>query len=500
MSSFLFLLAPFMVQAVGISPVLIEAKGLLQNSSVSRKVYLTRSNPAEEEGGIVKVSGPAAQYIRLPNNGTLVLPKGMYNTAYEFFIEPGTLGAGEYTAKIQVAPTAAKGGAGGSGSAILTGAQADIRFTVTTEAVELFEIGNPVVRETEEGQILDFTYQLNNKGNVDTRPSKIELTISDEHDPKFSYAETIAGDTLKIVKALSTDSDDVPTKAQLAPGSYILKLKFYGKDTSKPVFESRDLRFHVYPKGTLAQTGELQTFVSDKKEYDGGELVGFKGAFKNTGSVGLTVTFDISIYQGDKRLEVLSTNPTFLGVGKTTNFEKTYRPPTAGDYRAVAVASFGATRSEGVEALFKVKPELPTTTVLPILAGGLVLLVIIILLLLRRRRKHAQAKMNQPKPPATPPTPPASTPPPAPPVTPTPPVAPPPAPPVPPAPPIPQPPAPPAPPVVPPQPPVVPPPPQVPPAAPTPPAPPAPPVAPPTPPAPPPAPPVAPAPPAPPAK
>ncbi len=441
-SAFLFLLAPFMAQAVGISPVLIEAKGLLQNSSVSRKIYLTRSNPAEEERGIAKVLGPAAKYIRLPNNGEMVLPKGMYNTAYEFFIEPGTLGKGDYTAQIQVAPMAAKGAAAGSGSAILTGAQADIHFSVVTEAVESFEIGNPVVRETEEGQILDFTYQLNNKGNVDTRPSKIDVAIRDERDPKFAYAETIDGTSLKIVKALSADTDDVPTKATLAPGSYFMKLTFFGKD--KVVFTSRDMRFQVYPRGTLAQMGELSSFATDKTEYEAGEIVGFKSEFKNTGKIGMTATLDISIYQGDKRLEVLSTDPVFIGAGKSAKFDKTYRPELSGDYRAVGSVAYGANKTEEAEALFTVKAKIQTSYVLAGLVGLLIFLAIIVILIVRRKKKKTDSSPAA-KPPVTPPTP--SKPPATPPAAPVPPPAPPMAPPTPP----------PAPPVVP-QAPVVPPP------------------------------------------
>lgn len=424
-SAFIFLLAPFMAQAVGISPVLIEAKGLLQNSSVSRKVYLTRSNPAEEERGIAKVLGPAAKYIRLPNNGEMVLPKGMYNTPYEFFIEPGTLGKGDYTAQIQVAPMAAKGAAAGSGSAILTGAQADIHFSVTTEALESFEIGNPVVRETEEGQILDFTYQLNNKGNVDTRPSKIEVTIRDERDPKFAYAETIEGSKLKIVKALTADTDDIPTKATLAPGSYFMKLKFYGGD--KMVFESRDMRFQVYPRGTLAQKGELSIFETDKQEYEPGEIVGFKSEFKNTGKIGMTASLNISLYQGDKRIEVLSSDPVFIGAGKSAKFDKTYRPELAGEYRAVGSVAYGANKTEEAEVAFKVKEKIQTSYVLAGLASALIFLVIIIILIARRKKKPTPTEKPQAKPPVAPPAPP--TPPPA---QPAPPVAPP-APPSPPA-------------------------------------------------------------------
>lgn len=386
------LLTPLDARAMGISPVLFEANGLLANSSLSRTIYLTRSNPAEDEQGQVKVLGPAAAYIRLPNKGTVSMPKGQYNTPYEFFIEPGSLGKGDYVARIQVAPLVAQQGNSASGSMILTGAQAEIHFSVTTDAIENFEIGNPVIGQTEEGQVLAFTYQLSNKGNVDTSPTKIDVAVRDENDPTFAYQETVDKGQLQLVKAQSSATTDVPTKAALAPGSYVMSLDFFHGDQS--VFKSRDLRFQVYPRGTLAQKGELQTFGADKVTYASGEVVAFRGSFKNTGAVGMATTLEISIYQDDTRLEVLSTKEFFVAAGGEQVFEKTYRPETSGHYTAVGVASFGPQRTDELRSDFDVGSKVQAWIILVPFSLLLVLLAAVIIWFLRRRKKNSQEPPN----------------------------------------------------------------------------------------------------------
>jgi len=379
LSAVLFGVIPSPVLAVGISPVLFEANGLLQNSSISRQVYVTRSNPAEDEQGIARVTGAGAPYIRLPNDGRFAMPKGLYNTPYEFFIEPGNLEEGTYEARIQVAPTALSGDAtGAAGSQILTGALATIRFTVTTEEREVFAISNPQVREAEEGQILSFLYHFNNTGNVDTRLNRIDVSIRDEQDPSFLYTEEIAQEKLKIFKALSTNSDTVPTKANLPIGSYVMKIVFYKNDTA--VFTSRDLRFRVSPRGTLSQKGETVSFEVDKAEYENGEIVGFKGVFENTGNVGYMASMGVSVYQDEKRIDSLSTESKFVPSGEKVTFEKDYRPELSGSYRALGSFSFGARKTEESGVDFSIKNRIPFWAIL------LVLILIVVALYLISRR------------------------------------------------------------------------------------------------------------------
>lgn len=402
--------APHAVHAMGISPVLIEARGLLPGSSVSRTIYLTRSNPAADEKGIVQVLGTAAKYIRLPNNGIVDLPQGSYDTPYHFFIEPGNLGTGEYNAQIQVAPYvgSSSSSTGSGGSRLLTGAQAMIKFDVTTTSTDTYTIGTTTVQPTEEGQILAFSYLLDNLGNVDTRPSQIDVTVHDMRDPAFVYTETIPGSQLPLVKQLSSETDTVTTKAALVAGTYDMGLVFsHGADATTT---SRDLKFEVYPRGTLAQKGELDSFTTDKPDYDGGEIVAFNGSFKNTGSIGLNATMDVNVFQGSKRVDVLDTAALYVPAGATMVFQKTYRPTGSGPYSAVGSVTFGPQKTEDMTANFTVTQKIPVWIVLSLLVLLVLVIALILFWIMRKRKPHVpETRTVQAAKPA-PPMPPAAAP------------------------------------------------------------------------------------------
>jgi hypothetical protein len=168
------------------------------------------------------------------------------------------------------------------------------------------------------------------------------------------------------------------------------------------IFQSRDLKFQVYPKGTLAQKGELQSFESDKAEYESGEYVLFRGVFKNTGGVGMQAGLSISLYRDDTRVEVLSTDAQFIPTGQSVTFEKNYRPAGSGDYSAVASVSFGAQKTEELQADFSVKGKIPMVYVLVSLAL-LVVAVFVIVLLILKKKKQQQLPPGPSAPAAAPP-------------------------------------------------------------------------------------------------
>lgn len=383
--------------AVGITPVEIDVKDILPRSSIEKTFFLSRENPFADEYADVTVSGTVAGYIKIPNNGKILLPKGVYNTPLKFRIEPGSLGEGEYTATLNAIPAAAPNARGqeGSGMSLIAGAQGRIRFSVSTNEIENLSISTPIIRNSEEGQILAIGYQLNNLGNVDARPTNIEVSFTDVADPKNTYTENIAGRELPIVKAFSSLSQDISTRASLSIGTYTGKVVF--SMAHNPPVEFSSLRFQIFPKGTLAQKGELSTFTANKAQYFPGETVQFSATFLNTGKIGVLATLGIEIYQKEKRLDVLSTDSIFVPLGSQNSFHKEYSPPAPGSYEARGTVVYGVNKTEEVRIPFEVKTPVTTT---PYILLALVLLTIVlafILWLLVRRRRQTPADLNSPQ-------------------------------------------------------------------------------------------------------
>lgn len=366
------LVIPTIVLAIGVNPGVIEVENLLQHSSVSRVINVSRSNPSEDMVAKATLSGPAAGAIRLTNNGLLKMPKGQNIVPYTFYIEPGTLGSGKYEVSIAFSLMSAIPVAQKSGSQLVAGAKGDIRFNVITDQIEKFEIKNVVVQDSEESVPLTLTYLMVNQGNVDTKPSRIEVTLTDESDAQHTVSKIIAGEAIKDVKALSEENVILPLQTALEVGTYKTHVRFYKND--EMIHEASNLVVNIYPRGTLAQKGELESFQTDKPSYKKQELVTMMGTFKNTGSIGLNAELTINMFHGGERVDSLTVDPVFVPVGSSYTFEKTYRPSNAGTYRAVASSHFGINKTEDRVAEFSV----PSDRISTLMVVGILILITIL--------------------------------------------------------------------------------------------------------------------------
>jgi len=168
-------------------------------------------------------------------------------------------------------------------------------------------------------------------------------------------------------------------------GTYMAKLLFLKRNGEPQTFS--DIRFQMYPRGTLAQKGELASFATNKTEYLKGETARMTGEFRNTGKIGVLATLGIEIMQNDKRVDVLSSDSVFVPVGGSYVFSKNYVPLLPGSFVAIGSMTYGANRTEEVRASFTVKTAIPTPYVLISLSLLTILLAVILWLLVRRRRR-----------------------------------------------------------------------------------------------------------------
>lgn len=376
-------------KAIGVSPALIEVNNLVQNIEVVKEINFSRAQSANQATFQVSLSGSAAEYIELSNKGIVTMDPGVNVVRYPFTIKPQSLGEGAYEVNITIqetAPDKATSKSEGTGSTILTGAQATIRFTVINQELESYGISDIRIGEAEEGQAIGFSFRLQNSGNVDTRPERIEFTTIDETDETNTYQETILKERIRLVKAFKTDTISVATNAQLLPSLYKVLIIFYDK-TGKKIFESSSLRLQVFPKGTLAQKGELISLQTDKPSYQNGEIVKFLGTFQNTGDIGVNANLVIEIFKNNQRLEVLKTEPLFVPIKQKLDIDATWRPNQAGSYAVKGYATYGPHKTEQLETTFIVRAS-SAFAVIAFLAG-FTLVIGAVIFFIARRKKNA---------------------------------------------------------------------------------------------------------------
>lgn len=381
---FVFGLMVAPAHGIGVTPSTIELKNVPSNIRLERFFYVARGNPSENQEAKITVSGDAAQYISLKNGDTSPLPKGESLTPVHFIVDTKDLPAGIYRAEISVLPRAQSkpGNDGSAGSGIVAGATAIVVFTITNDVIQDFEVLSAEIAPSEEELPFGFTFQLNNRGNVSARPTKILLTVVDENDNENIYTETVDESRLKLVQPFEITNIDVATNAKLVAGLYRGKLEFYNKES---LIYTKENSFQVYPRGTLAQKGELVSFASDKNQYKPAESAKFSGELKNTGEIGITGELIIELFRNNERIDVLKAEPSYILPRQTTTFELFYKIEKGGTYRAKASVSYGPFKTDAKEVEFNV-PELNILLIVGIICGILILAVGILLMLRKRKR------------------------------------------------------------------------------------------------------------------
>lgn len=378
---------PRAVWGIGLTPSGIEVHGLLPGQQVERVFYVVRGHPASAEQGIVKFSGPLAGYVRLKNS-TTELKEHETQTPVPFIINTGKLGAGTYLVPVKIsAAPAPKSGNVGVGSGVVAGVQGTISFSVTNDAVESYVIQAVSLRENEKGAPFGFTYVFVNTGNVDSRPTRIELSYVDLQNSAITYSEVIPSELLPLIPAFSQQVVHILAKAQPDIGNYQGRLIFYGKD-GQVVFQNDNLLYQIWPRGTLAQKGQLEAFQSDKRQYKPGETVKLSAQFRNIGQVSLQGKFVMELFHKNTRLDVVQRDAGFLPVGATAEFEEFFRPQKGGAYRAVAYVTYGPFKGPELVEHFRVGELRP---ILLLSAIGAITVVLALILGWRHWRKNKKA-------------------------------------------------------------------------------------------------------------
>lgn len=373
----IFLGIPSSVHAgLGVSPGTLIIEDIRPGTKLIKDITFSRGDASRFQRLAIKITGPAAEF--LSGAAALDMPVGQNNVSYSLTINTGSLAAGTYEATLTgtESMTPETDGDIGEGYAaaqafITTGARAIIRFTVTNNSIQEFSIKEIVMQASEEMQPLGFSYFIINSGNVDARPSKIEIAITDQTDPENIYKETILGETLAPVAAFSEKNVNLLTQAKLNIGRYWVDFTFY--DGDKIIFTRTGYALQIFPPGTLAQKGKLREFTADKNKYRSNELIIFSAVFKNEGTIGISASFVIDLLRGDRRVDILKTEVVFIPPGKTADFSINHRLSDGGSYLAKGRVNFGIYNSDEIEARFVVERIKAIT-----LVGAIIILIIIL--------------------------------------------------------------------------------------------------------------------------
>ncbi len=253
---------PSAYASFGVTPPYVKNTSLVRNSVYEQQILLVRGNPNEALAAEIVVDAPEiAPWIQIVEGNRILLPQGEQKVPMTVKVTvPDDAEFKQYTGRIRIKTVPADGEVSPGAVNISLGALIDIELTVIDKEIKDFRVRRVSMGELNEGHKfwwlffpgkINFETTLENTGNVDVAPSKIELQIYD-FSGKVLLEETKNLGRIKKVKPFSTDTVTAAIPTRLPHGGYITRYKIYNDDQVK---QEGDLSLTIHPYGTLQQAG-----------------------------------------------------------------------------------------------------------------------------------------------------------------------------------------------------------------------------------------------------
>jgi hypothetical protein len=388
---------PLGTDALGISPPRIDVSAILRDT-VQTKAFIISKSP--EESGDIHVSvdtrGPHASAVVLPV-ASFTIPAGQDQYRYEFQIAPKLLANGEYDVPVRFLKDEPKAITveGAASSAVRTGVEANVFFTIGGEEVVRYSLANFQVLNSEVGQQLAARLTIANTGNVTWVPSRMLFKFVDLHDAQNIVAASADPEDLPASLPGSTTEVTVPVRAELIEGEYEVQL-FLSTDGSQQEPDAVFKPLSIYKTGTLAQKGELLSLTTNKASYSIGEKVKIVGEAHNTGMAPIMATLYTELSRGETVLDTLRSEDVLVVPGATELLTVYTTAEQKGEYTIDAHMRYGIQKTNKKEVTYAVIGSIAVLEGANSWAGisALVLFLVMGAWFIKRRRERSTVPID----------------------------------------------------------------------------------------------------------
>jgi len=341
--------------AIGASPPTIEASSVLRGGAPQEQsIRISRGvNDVGDLNIVVSVRGDYASYIKF--EPSFIIPAEKEAIEYTFQIDPQSASSGSYQVPItfSLIPAPVVGEEGGALVAILAGVTAMINFTVTGEQVIGYSFLSLGANDTEVDDGVFLTFSIANTGNVDWKPSRIDLVFTDKNNPESVITSSVNMEDVRLIGPGKTSQQMVYVSQNLSEGSYIVTGLFFDAE-GKQVGELTSQAFSVLPSGALLQEAELTSVSLAKESFSPEEKIPLKAVVKNIGQVPFEVVFMTEIYRDGEYIDLIRGEEMFLVVGEELEFSHILNALEAGEYTLTSYAKFSNRKTDSFEMEIKV--------------------------------------------------------------------------------------------------------------------------------------------------
>lgn len=246
----------------GITPPYVKNTSLTRNSIYEQQILLVRSDPTAAQQAEIVIDAPElAGWIEIVEGTPIQLPSGLQKVPMTVrVLVPADAEFKEYGGSIRIRTLPADGALAQGSVNISLGARVDIGLTVIDRQIEDFRVRKISVAEFNEGSKLGwlffpgkirFDMLIENTGNVDIAPSRVEFRIFDRSGQVLLEEVNNIG-KIDEVSPYDTDTVTAELPTRLPAGSYIARYRVFNNDELK---QEGDLTLSVQPAGTVQAAG-----------------------------------------------------------------------------------------------------------------------------------------------------------------------------------------------------------------------------------------------------
>jgi hypothetical protein len=246
----------------GITPPYVKNTSLTRNSAYEQQILLVRGDPNVAQIAQIEVDAPEiASWIQIAEGTQIKLPQGEQKVPMTVkVVVPDDAEFKTYTGSIRITTVPDNDQVTPGAVSISLGALVDIELTVIDKEIKDFRVRKISISELNEGHKWAWLFfpgkarvdmMIENTGNVDVAPSKVELRIY-ERTGTVLLEETKHIGRIKKIKPFATDTVTAEVPTRLPAGSYVAKYRIHNGDEVK---QEGDMSLTILPYGTLQQAG-----------------------------------------------------------------------------------------------------------------------------------------------------------------------------------------------------------------------------------------------------
>jgi hypothetical protein len=266
-----YLLLPALIYSVGINiveagfgitPPYVSNTSLTRNSVYEQQILLVRSETAKGEKAEISIDAPEIQgWIEIVEGDEILMDRGVQKVPMTVRVTvPSNAEFKEYSGSIRIRTLPANNEVASGAVSISLGALVNVNLTVIDRQIKEFRVRKISASDLNAGSKLawlffpgkiNFDMLIENTGNVDITPSKVEFRIFDRAGKVLLEETKNIGKMSKIAPYLTENvTAEMPTR--LPAGSYIARYRIFNEDQIK---QEGDISPNILAEGTLQTAG-----------------------------------------------------------------------------------------------------------------------------------------------------------------------------------------------------------------------------------------------------